>query len=186
VVRMTMPYSSDPPDEQSRQPVQAFIAFGANLGDCRAVFTAARQRLRDCGVEVVGSSGLYITQAVGGPVAQPDYLNAVVEVVTDLSATALLALCLELEQEAGRQRLQHWGPRCLDLDLLLFGNLVCETEHLIVPHPRLHQRRFVLEPLCSLAGEQLHPRLHVSFNDLLQRLLSDSAQSQVKLAELIW
>lgn len=181
-----MAYSLELENIQYGPPGQAFIAFGANMGDCRATFIAARQRLRDCGVEVVRSSELYVTQAVGGPAGQPDYLNAVVEVVTDLSAGALLALCLKLEQEAGRQRLEHWGPRSLDLDLLLLGRLVCETENLVVPHPRLHQRRFVLEPLCHLAGEQLHPLLHVSFNSLLQRLPGDAAQPQVTLSKLTW
>lgn len=168
------------------QSVRAFIAFGANLGDCRRTFVVARQRLQACGVKVTRSSGLYTTQAVGGPVGQPDYLNAVVEVVTHLSATALLDLCLDLEQEAGRQRLEHWGPRSLDLDVLLFGTLVCDTEHLVIPHPRLHQRRFVLEPLCSLAAEQIHPRFYVTFNALLQRLPLSATQPQVTLSQVTW
>jgi len=171
---------------QSTAFVRAFIAFGGNLGACRATFITARQRLQECGVDVVASSALYNTQAVGGPSGQPDYLNAVVEVVTDLSAMQLLTLCLQLEQEAGRQRLEHWGPRTLDLDLLLFGQLVYASDNLIVPHPRLHQRRFVLQPLCTLIGEQLHPLLHVSFNTLLQRLPNDATQPQVTLSALTW
>jgi len=183
---MAMLHSSSAAKGQPAQPEQAFIAFGANMGNCLRTFINARQRLSESGVSVVHSSSLYLTQAVGGPSDQPDYLNAVVEVSTTLSAPSLLALCLQLETQAGRQRLQHWGPRTLDLDLLLFGHLVCDSEALIVPHPRLHQRRFVLEPLCEIAGEKLHPLLGVSYNHLLRQLLEDASQPRVMPSELIW
>lgn len=166
--------------------VQAFIAFGANMGDCRAVFIAARRRLCECGAEVVSSSSLYVTQAIGGPTGQPDYLNAVVAVETNLTAIELLKLCLRLEGEAGRQRVQHWGPRTLDLDLLLYGDKVCHTDALILPHPRLHQRRFVLEPLCEIGGDQRHPLLGDSCDGLLRKLPGDAGQPQVTLSKLTW
>jgi len=165
--------------------VRAYIAFGGNLGDCHTAFINARRGMVERDVSVVASSPLYVTQSVGGPVGQPDYLNAVVEVKTHLSAMQLLELCLELENMAGRQRLQHWGARTLDLDLLLYGQEICNSERLMLPHPRLQLRRFVLEPLCALAGEQLHPLLGRSYNELLYA--SDDIQLQrVNLSELTW
>ncbi|MEA3464565.1 MAG: 2-amino-4-hydroxy-6-hydroxymethyldihydropteridine diphosphokinase [Thermodesulfobacteriota bacterium] len=164
-------------------PVTAFIAFGGNLGSCRETFINARDQLSQRGVVVLVSSPLYITAAVGGPDGQADYLNAVIQVETCLSALQLLELCLEVELEAGRQRNQHWGPRTLDLDLLLYAQLVCDTPRLMLPHPRLHQRRFVLEPLCTLAGAWHHPRLHQSFQYLLQQL---PMKPSVNLLELQW
>ena len=164
-------------------PVTAFIAFGGNLGACRKTFIDARNQLRQRGVVVLVSSALYVTEAVGGPDDQPDYLNAVIQVETCLSAIQLLELCLDIELEAGRQRHQHWGPRTLDLDLLLYARLVCDTSRLILPHPRLHQRRFVLEPLCTLTPVGCHPGLHQSFQQLLQQLPMNPS---VHLAELQW
>ncbi len=152
-------------------PVTAFIAFGGNLGNCCDNFIVARQQFDQAGVVVVASSPLYKTKPVGGPAGQPDYLNAVVQVETTCSALQLLELCLRIEDNAGREREQRWGARTLDLDLLLYDNLVCDLAHLVVPHPRLHQRQFVLEPLCVLAGGQIHPTLHSSFAELLQQLL---------------
>ena len=164
-------------------PVTAFIAFGGNLGSCRETFVNARDQLMQRGVVVLSSSPLYITSAVGGPSDQPDYLNAVIQVETKLSAVHLLELCLFIELEAGRKRHQHWGPRTLDLDLLLYAQLVCDTPNLILPHPRLHQRRFVLEPLCALAGAWQHPFLHQSFQQLLQQL---PVKPSVCLAGVPW
>lgn len=152
---------------------RAFIAFGANLGPCRQTFEFARQQLIDAGVRIVASSSLYQTAPVGGPPNQQDYLNAVIQVETCLDAEALLRLCLEIEQQSGRQRLQHWGPRTLDLDLLLYGEHLSDTPFLQLPHPRLHQRRFVLEPLCQLAAELTHPRLQQTFSALLSQLPAD-------------
>lgn len=164
----------------------AFIALGCNLGNCRATFIAARHALAQRGVVVVASSPLYKTQAVGGPADQPDYLNAVLRVETCLGAHELLQLCLAVELEAGRQRQEHWGPRTLDLDLLLYAQLVCNFADLILPHPRLHQRRFVLEPLCVLAGHAQHPTLGLSFNQLLLMLPADQLQQGVHMLDELW
>lgn len=164
--------------------VEAYIAFGANLGNCHDTFVQARSALARGGVRVEASSPLYITQAVGGPADQPDYLNAVVRVKTVLSSTALLELCLRLENEGGRQRLQRWGARTLDLDLLLYGRQICDTDELVLPHPRLHLRRFVLEPLCALVPDGVHPVSGSTFARLLQQL--PDAEQRVNLSELEW
>lgn len=166
--------------------VNALIALGGNLGECRQTFVEARQSLDQEGVTVTASSPLYRTEPVGGPKGQPDYLNAVVEVQTTLSALQLLDRCLELEQAAGRQRLEHWGARTLDLDLLVYDQLVCATPRLVLPHPRLHQRRFVLVPLCALVPTWQHPVFCQTFESLLHNLSPDVDGGTVQLVDSSW
>lgn len=114
----------------------------------------------------IRASGVYETSPVGGPVGQPAFLNAVVEISTPLSAEELLAQLMLIERQAGRVRGVLDGPRSLDLDLLLFGERLIETSRVCVPHPRLHQRRFVLEPLAELAPALVHPRLQRTIEQL--------------------
>ena len=129
------------------QSVTAYLGLGANLGDCLGQLQGARLALsRPGGIEVTAASGLYETEPVGGPAGQPNYLNAVLQVATSLAPDALLACCLELEARFGRRREERWGARPLDIDLLLYGELCLEAPGLILPHPRLHERRFVLAP----------------------------------------
>ncbi|OEU62051.1 MAG: 2-amino-4-hydroxy-6-hydroxymethyldihydropteridine diphosphokinase [Desulfuromonadales bacterium C00003094] len=138
--------------------VTAYLGLGANLGDRLAALCGARQALNELsGVTVAGSSALYETVAVGGPPGQDAYLNAVLEVSTNLSAQKLLEHCLAIEGRFGRERLVHHGPRTLDIDLLFFADLVSEDTDLTLPHPRLHSRAFVLIPLRDLAPEMVHP-----------------------------
>jgi 2-amino-4-hydroxy-6-hydroxymethyldihydropteridine diphosphokinase len=119
---------------------------------------------------VLASSPLYRTPAVGGPENQPDYLNAVVEIRTGMTALQLLNVCQTIEQAAGRTREVRWGPRTLDIDLLFFADLVTDTPRLILPHPRLHQRHFVLLPLNDLDPNLRHPRFDLPVAQLLQKL----------------
>lgn len=127
---------------------RAFLGLGSNLGD-RA---AHLRRAVDALVDLVAVSPLYETEPVGGP-PQPPYWNLVVELRTRRSPRQLLEVCKELESAAGRERSVRWGPRTLDVDVLLVGALrVCEPD-LVVPHPRLFERRFVLVPLADLAPE---------------------------------
>ena len=138
--------------------MRAFIAFGSNLGDRHAHFLAARARLcRAAGIACVASSSLYESEPCGGPSGQGNYLNAVVEIATGLSPLVLLELLQTIEKEQGRVRGERWGERTLDLDLLLYGDVVLESATLTLPHPRLHERAFVLLPCAEIAPALLHP-----------------------------
>jgi 2-amino-4-hydroxy-6-hydroxymethyldihydropteridine diphosphokinase len=128
--------------------VRVFLALGSNLGDRRAHLRAAVAGLPD----VVAVSPVYETDPVGGP-EQDAYLNAVVELDTELSPRELLALAQRLEQAAERVRVERWGPRTLDVDVLLVGDLVVDEPDLQVPHPLMWNRDFVLVPLRALAPD---------------------------------
>ncbi len=150
---------------------RAFLGFGGNLGEPLSNFRHARQQLEEHPqVEVISTSPLYLTPPVGGPAGQPDYLNAVIEILTGLSALDLLQLCHQLENSAGRVRNLHWGSRTLDIDLLLVDDLVMDSPLLTLPHPRLQQRHFVLLPLNDLAPQLNHPVLNETIDHLLQKL----------------
>jgi dihydroneopterin aldolase/2-amino-4-hydroxy-6-hydroxymethyldihydropteridine diphosphokinase len=150
---------SDILDEAPADPVDVVLALGANLG-------AAQQTLRDAvsdlarvrGLTVVDVSPLARSAAVGGP-EQPDYLNAIVLARTTLSARDLLRATQAIEQQHGRERLEHWGPRTLDIDLVVYGATLAVTDDLELPHPRAHQRAFVLEPWAQVAPDAVLPGL---------------------------
>lgn len=129
--------------------MRAFVALGSNVGDRRAHLRRAVAGLPD----VVAVSAVYETDPVGGPAGQGPYLNAVVELATDLGPRQLLDVARRLEAEAGRERGERWGPRTLDVDVLLVGDLTVDEADLVVPHPRLWERPFVLVPLHDLAPE---------------------------------
>ena len=151
--------------------LDAFIALGSNLGDRRAFLDAALARLRlQPGVEVVSISTYHETEPVGGPAGQGVYLNAVAVVRTSLNPLQLLRVLQGLENQLGRVRAERFGPRTIDLDLLLYGTEVVQTDELTVPHPRMHERRFVLEPLVEIAPLAVHPGLQSTAKDLLERL----------------
>ena len=150
---------------------RAFLGFGGNLDKPLNNFRRARQQLAEQpGIEVISASPLYQTPPVGGPEGQPDYLNAAVEILTGLSVFDLLQLCQQIEADAGRARNHHWGARTLDIDLLLIDDLIMDVPLLTLPHPRLHQRHFVLLPLNDLAPEWLHPLFRTTINQLLRAL----------------
>jgi len=128
--------------------VKAYLGLGSNLGDRRAQLRAAVAAIPD----VVAVSPVYETDPVGGPTGQAPYLNLVVELDTTLSPRRLLELARSLEEAAGRDRTERDGPRTLDVDVLLVGDLTVREPDLVVPHPRMWQRRFVLAPLADLAG----------------------------------
>jgi 2-amino-4-hydroxy-6-hydroxymethyldihydropteridine diphosphokinase len=133
-------------------PWRAFIGLGSNLGDRRALLRGAVEGLRDRG-DVVAVSPLYETEPVGGPAGQGPYLNLVVELATSDPPRALLERCRALEAAAGRVRTVRWGPRTLDADVLWVAGWTVDEEDLVVPHPRLWERRFVVQPLSDLAPD---------------------------------
>ena len=150
---------------------KVFLGLGGNLGQPLDCFIAARWRLAEHPqIDLQASSPIYRTPAVGGPEGQPDYLNAVLELETDLSPRQLLHLCLEIELASGRTREVRWAARILDIDLLVFGQQVSDDFQLTLPHPRLHSRHFVLLPLVDLEPELWHPILKRTMNDLLNDL----------------
>ena len=144
----------------------AYLLLGSNLGDRAALLAAARQALAATAGDIVAVSSLYETAAWGRE-DQPAFLNQALAVRTRLRPDALLAACQAAEQHAGRQRLEHWGSRTLDVDVLLFGNQQIDTAALTVPHPRLAERRFALVPLADIAHNLLHPQLHETIETLL-------------------
>ena len=136
---------------------RAFLGLGSNLGNRLANLQHAADLLGATeGIRVVACSRVYETDPVGG-VAQPDFLNAVLELETDLSARELLAACLQAEQELGRVRGVRWGPRTADVDLLIYDEAAIEEPDLIVPHPRMHERSFVMMPLLELDPDPMLP-----------------------------
>ncbi len=127
--------------------VRVAVGLGSNLGD-RARHIAEAVRALAAAGALVRVSSMYETAPVGGP-KQGKYLNAVAVFDTDLPAHELLDLCLDIEREHGRERRERWGPRTLDIDILLYGDETIEDSDLTVPHPRMTERRFVLEPLVE-------------------------------------
>ncbi|SEK86371.1 2-amino-4-hydroxy-6-hydroxymethyldihydropteridinediphosphokinase [Pseudoxanthomonas sp. GM95] len=156
----------------------ACIGLGANLGDAEGTLRAAFAAIGALpGTALVAASPLYVTPAWGVE-AQPDFINAAARVDTTLDAPALLAALLEIEHQFGRDRSreQRWGPRTLDLDLLLYGEAVIELPGLQVPHPRLHERAFALVPLADVAPE-LHIAGHGSVREAAFRIGHDAIRA---------
>jgi len=148
---------------------RAFVGLGSNLGDREAHLVQAVRTMAPW-AHLRAASSLYETAPVGGP-PQPWYLNAVVAVDTLLSPLELLWACQEVERQAGRQRTVRWGPRTLDLDVLWYDNQTVATATLTLPHPRVQERRFVLEP-----WHEIWPEGHVGLESLAQLLAQVSDQ----------
>ncbi|MCX6344736.1 MAG: 2-amino-4-hydroxy-6-hydroxymethyldihydropteridine diphosphokinase [Armatimonadetes bacterium] len=128
-----------------------YLGLGANIGDCKGnLREAVRQIVANSSCEVTAISGLYETKPVGFE-DQPDFLNAVIEVKTTLSPCDLLGLCNKVEENLGRKRTIPWGPRVIDIDVLLYEGVESSDESLTIPHPRMRQRAFVLAPLADIA-----------------------------------
>jgi 2-amino-4-hydroxy-6-hydroxymethyldihydropteridine diphosphokinase len=161
----------------------AFLGLGSNLGDRAAALAAACSGLARLGFMARLHSSFYWTEPVGGP-PQEWYLNAVLGGPTTLTPRELLEAALAIEREAGRVRAERYGPRTLDIDLLLHGDQVLAEPDLTLPHPRLHERRFVLTPLAEIAPAARHPLLGVDMATLLARCPDHARVERLPSAEL--
>lgn len=151
--------------------VTAYLGLGSNLGNRLAFLRGGRDSLTNrFDIILRRASGVYETAAIGGPADNPPFLNAVLEIETPLSPRELLAACLAVEEEFGRTRQGEWAPRTLDVDLLLFDDLVIDESGLQVPHPRLQERTFVLAPLNEIAPDLQHPVLQRTIRALADDL----------------
>ena len=155
-------------------PVTLYLGLGTNLGDRRQNLTTAIRLLRERVGHSLRMAPIYRTPA-WGVTDQPDFYNTVVELRTHLPSAQVLTEILNIEQEMGRVRLRHWGERLIDIDLLLYGDECIETPTLIVPHPFMAERDFVLVPLADLAPELPHP-VH---GRTIRELLTDSSDRSV-------
>ncbi len=163
---------NEPIDEQfvvSLEKHRVAIALGSNIGDSFAILESALKTLADFpGISLLAQSPFYLTVAIGPP--QPDILNACATLITALSPGELLNVLLKIETQFGRVRQECWGARSLDLDLLLFDDLVIRQPNLQIPHPRMGDRAFVLAPLADIAAGWMEPVSGKSIADLLKQV----------------
>jgi 2-amino-4-hydroxy-6-hydroxymethyldihydropteridine diphosphokinase len=154
------------------KPITAYIALGSNLGDRLANLKRALAMIIETPqLDLRRCSSVIENPAVGDD-DSPDFLNQVIEVQTVLPPVHLMRRLLEVEKTMGRERRTKWEPRVIDLDLLLHGESIVSSDELMVPHPLMHERRFVLEPLVEIAPRANHPVLQVSAQTMLENLLA--------------
>jgi 2-amino-4-hydroxy-6-hydroxymethyldihydropteridine diphosphokinase len=154
-----------------------YLSLGSNLGDRKAQLEEAMDRLARLG-KVTAASSFYETEPVE-VTNQPRFLNCAVKLETEKMPRQLLKAILDLERDMGRRRTQSKGPRNIDIDILLFGSSIVETKGLTIPHPAMHKRRFVLEPLAEIAPEVRHPVLKKTIREMIDALPSGQAVHKI-------
>lgn len=169
--------------EPEASPIVVFIGVGANIGPVRENFARALRSMEEC-VRVVAVSSLYESDPVG-PQDQPRFTNAVVKAETELSPFELLGRLKTIEREIGRKKTTRWGPRVMDLDIIFYGDLVISTDSLVIPHPRAHERRFVLEPLLEIEPAAWHPVKDMAVRDICSGLGDSQAISRTSGPEAL-
>lgn len=162
----------------------AYIALGSNLDDPARQLRAAAAALSALG-EIAAASSLYETEPVGFR-DQPVFLNAVLLLRTELPPQALMRELLRIEQAQGRERRRKDGPRTLDLDILFYGGAVIDEPGLRIPHPRLHERRFVLAPLAEIAPDLVHPTLNEPIRQLAAKLQDPAAVTRLESGDSVF
>ncbi|GAA4908103.1 2-amino-4-hydroxy-6-hydroxymethyldihydropteridine diphosphokinase [Mucilaginibacter defluvii] len=148
---------------------EVFLLLGSNLGDRQSLLARAIGFVAQQTGTVIAESAVYETQS-WGKTDEPDYLNQVIQLRTELEPEALLDILLEIEQQMGRERRERWGARVIDIDILFYDDRVINTLQLQIPHPRLHERRFTLEPLAEIVPYLKHPVLKKDNLQLLNEL----------------
>lgn len=147
--------------------VQAYLGLGSNIGDRKQQLLKAIDLIGNIkGIKVTKQSSIYETAPIGYT-DQPNFLNLCLEIETELSPQQLLKHCLDIEQQLHRVREIRWGPRTLDIDILLYSDNIIETDNLSIPHPRMQERAFVLIPLNDIASDKKGPRLNQKIHDLV-------------------
>ena len=149
----------------------AYIALGSNLGERKQNILTALNYMEQSGLKILAVSSLLETEPYG-VTDQPSFINAAVKIETELAAHDLLRLLLAIELKMGRVRKRHWGERNIDLDLILYDDKIMKDKDLIVPHPDMQNRLFVLSPLAEIAGDVVHPVFKITISAMLNNLMS--------------
>ncbi len=159
---------SIPLNKSEALPSAVFIGIGANIGPVSKNFARALANIEKY-ARVLALSSLYESDPVG-PQDQPKFTNAVIKVETRLSPFKLLLLLQTIEKEIGREKTVLWGPRVIDLDIIFYGDLIINTDSLVIPHPKAHERRFVMEPLLEIEPTAWHPAKKMAIRDICAQL----------------
>lgn len=167
----------------------AYIALGSNMGDRLLMLrhaVAELGHLDGIRIDPSGVASLWETDPVGGPAGQHPYYNSVIRVHTLLTPESLLELLLQVEHSLGRKRIARNESRAIDLDLILYDEWILNTTGVTLPHPRMHERRFVLEPLAEIAPGLVHPALGITVEDLNRQVQYSSCQSATRIKDPRW
>lgn len=148
---------------------KVYLLLGSNLGDREKNIDNAINELKACGIVISKKSSLYNT-APWGYTEQPDFLNQAIECLTSLEPFELLKEIKKIEIKMGREKTVRYGPRIIDIDIIFYDDLIFKSDELTIPHPLMHERDFVLKPLCEIAPDFVHPELKLSVKNLLEKL----------------